>query len=598
MKTRRMLILFALGLGLALAVLWLLCGGTAPATAAPAYRPLHTPGDVITVCLSGGCDYTSVQAAVDAAGDGDVIKVAAGTYTDVHVRPRNDITTTGVVTQVVYVSKTVTIRGGYTTTNGFADPPDPEANPTTLDAQGQGRVFYIVYNTNSTIEGLRITGGDATGLGGGWDGSWSHDAGGGLYLYRINNATLSNNIIISNTAPHDGYGGGVFLRFGNATLISGNTIVCNTAGDRGGGLYLYYGGATLNNNTITANTAYDGGGLYLVGWPTLSGNTIAANTARNGGGLYLIHGAATLNNNTIISNTADNGGGLFLQQSDATLSGNTVTFNTADAGGGLYLQDSDAMLNGNTIVSNSAGDDGGGLFLFVSDATLSNNTVISNTAGDDGGGLFLEQSDDILNGNTITANTAGGSGGGLFLRMSDAALINNVVTDNQANTTGSGLYIVWGSSPHLLHNTIARNTGGDGSGVYVTEYIWSSIYSTVSMTNTILVSHTVGITVTVGNTATLEATLWNGNTTDWGGAGTINHSNDYIGDPAFVNPDAGDYHIASGSVAIDTGVDTWVSTDIDHEPRFYGDPDLGADEYWPPGALKRIYLPVVLRQYQ
>ncbi|HIE37804.1 MAG TPA: hypothetical protein EYP77_01815 [Anaerolineae bacterium] len=118
------------------------------------------------------------------------------------------------------------------------------------------------------------------------------------------------------------------------------------------------------------------------------------------------------------------------------------------------------------------------------------------------------------------------------------------------------------------------------------------------MTNTILVSHTVGITVTVGNTATLEATLWNGNTTDWGGAGTINHSNDYIGDPAFVNPDAGDYHIASGSVAIDTGVDTWVSTDIDHEPRFYGDPDLGADEYWPPGALKRIYLPVVLRQYQ
>lgn len=68
---------------------------------------------------------------MDAANEGDVIKVAAGTYTDIHQR----------ATQVVYISETVTIRGGYTTTNGFAGPPDPDANLTTLDAQG--RVLYI-----------------------------------------------------------------------------------------------------------------------------------------------------------------------------------------------------------------------------------------------------------------------------------------------------------------------------------------------------------------------------------------------------------------------------------------------------------------------
>ncbi len=33
---------------------------------------------------------------------------------------------------------------------------------------------------------------------------------------------------------------------------------------------------------------------------------------------------------------------------------------------------------------------------------------------------------------------------------------------------------------------------------------------------------------------------------------------------------------------------------MDREPRF-GLPDLGADEYWAPGALQSIYLPLVVR---
>ena len=51
-----------------------------------------------------------------------------GIYTDVHARPRNDIVTTGVVTQVVYLTKTVTIRGGYSTNLSAWD---PAANPIT-----------------------------------------------------------------------------------------------------------------------------------------------------------------------------------------------------------------------------------------------------------------------------------------------------------------------------------------------------------------------------------------------------------------------------------------------------------------------------------
>jgi hypothetical protein len=84
--------------------------------------------------------------------------VAAGTYTGVDVRPRNDITTTGVVTQVVYISKTVAIRGRCTTTNWTT--PDPEANRTALDAQGQGRVLCVTSGINLAVDPLHIMGVD------------------------------------------------------------------------------------------------------------------------------------------------------------------------------------------------------------------------------------------------------------------------------------------------------------------------------------------------------------------------------------------------------------------------------------------------------
>jgi len=62
-------------------------------------------------CGSASPCYSTIQTAVDAAAPGDEIRIAAGVYTDMSVRPKNDITTTGVVTQVVYISKTVTIPG-------------------------------------------------------------------------------------------------------------------------------------------------------------------------------------------------------------------------------------------------------------------------------------------------------------------------------------------------------------------------------------------------------------------------------------------------------------------------------------------------------
>ena len=486
-----------LRLGLVAALLWLLDGSTTPVTAAPAAE-LH-------VCPSG-CAYSSVQAAVDDASEGDVIKVASGDYVGVQARPAPaGYVGPSVITQVVYVTKTVTIQGGYTTTNWLT--PHPVTQPTTLDAQGQGRVLFIAGDISPTIEGLRITGGDATGLGGYYYGD---DAGGGVYIITAT-AIISNNWVFSNAAE----------------------------GGSGGGMYLYYSAARV------------------------SGNSITSNTANMGGGLDLLFSAALVSHNTIVSNTAFAGGGLSLHFSEAMVSENTITFNTADAGGGVFIEVSDDTLDGNIISSNTA-------------------------VGLGGGGVAMRYTEATLNGNIVISNTANWGGGGLYVEGGDVTVTNTIIADNQVNSFGSGLFVLtchedFPSSVRLLHATIARNTGGDGSGIHVDSGPYGT-FNSVILTNTILVSHTVGIIVTAGNTATLEATLWGAgewaNETDWGGDGNIitgTPSHNHWGDPVFVNPNGGDYHIGPGSAAANEGVDAGVMTDIDGDPRL-GTPDLGADE--------------------
>jgi uncharacterized repeat protein (TIGR01451 family) len=515
--------------------------------------------------------YATVQAAVDASTQPtDVVKVA-GYCAGVEARAG--------LTQTVYLTKTLTIRGGYTPS--FAEPPDPLANPTTLDALGGGRVLYIAGTISPGIEGLRITGGDATDLGGDPGGE---NAGGGVYILAAT-AALTDNQVFGNLAD---FGGGVYLFQSPATLAS-NSVTTNTAYSNGGGVDVYDSSAGLFGNLIQGNEAYQGGGLYLDGSDaTLAGNEVVSNTASsNGGGLYVLGSdAAVLSGNRVsYNNSTQYGGGMYLDASGALLVDNDVDHNQAASGAGMYLNASAANLNRNTLAFNVAeSGDGGGLYLFTSGtARLSANLITSNIAQNDGGGLYLSESGAALEANTIISNTAG-LGGGLYLLLSDAAFTNTVVANNQASSTGSGLYIA-GSQPRLWHTSLADNVGG--SGLYVTTYYMGEIgeHSTAWLTNTIIAGHAVGLEVTPDDTAVLESTLWWANGVDTQGTGTIiSGTHNYTGDPDFVDPNAGDYHIGPASAAINRGVQAGVGMDIDAQPRPAGAyPDLGADEF--PAAL-------------
>jgi parallel beta-helix repeat protein len=599
---------------------------------------------------------------VDQAGSGDEIRVAEGTYAGVQARNG--------VTQVVYISKSVTIRGGYSVP-GF-DISLPTTQKTILDAEGQGRVLYLLGepygNITPTIEGLWLTNGRAVDADGG--GIYADDVdivisgchiysntavgtgmnGGGLKVNDSSGATLLNNHIYSNTAHN---GGGIDLAYVPDVLLAGNSIYTNTAAgwsgggliadgcDRmelrdnqiydnraagtGGGVWMTYcDDATLHRNQIHDNLANgsaggggvfirysddprllendihhntcpttpgaDGGGVYFDGNPNaeISDNRIYDNTASDGGGVAIDECHNTrLARNWIYGNTGSPfGGGVFIATSDnlGVVDNEIYSNSVTGYGGGLYIHDgTDASLEGNRIHLNSASSQGGGIWIYGSDnASLTRNHLFDNTSGSRGGGLNLIGSDGAaLTGNQLYGNEADETGGAIDVRVcNNLTLLNNMVVDNELTgltDDGAGVFFDR-TTAWLLHNTLARNTGGEGQAIYL------ALTSTVQLDNSIIVSHQVGIEVAdPSSSAYLNRTLWGSgswaNISDTVGSG-ITSIADLENPPGFHDPDRGDYHITYDSAAKDAAAFMGLSTDVDGDSRFDNSPpDIGADEY-------------------
>jgi uncharacterized repeat protein (TIGR01451 family) len=406
MKTKRSLVLSGGALFLMLVLLGAMRWERSPVRAAwDAADSLvvpHAPAVVWSVCLGGPptCDYASVRAAVVGATGGDVIKVATGTYTGTEV--------------LLNIDKTITIQGGYTTDDWAT--PDPQANPTTLDAQGLGSVINVS-GGQPTIEGLRITGGDAGSLGGG----------GGVNVLNAS-VTLRNNWVFGNTALQ---GGGIYLRASENATLSGNTIESNTAG-YGGGLFLNRASVLMSDNMISANTAIT-----------------------RGGGLLLFESDdATVSGNAVTANVAENGGGVYLDRSNAVVGGNDLRANSASQGGGLYLDNSNTMLFNNVIADNDVGAAGGGLYVVGSSPRLLHNTIARNS-GNEGvyvtGNSNIELINTILSTHTVGINVAGGS---------NASLDATVWYANTENWDGAGV-IDAGARNYSSDPDFVAPSGGD-----------------------------------------------------------------------------------------------------------------------------------------
>ena len=438
-------------------------------------------GDLHAQILRVPAEYTTIQAAVDAAGYGDTVLVAPGTYQENILIQGN--------------AKVLTLAGNFIFSADTSD-----INNTIIDASQPTNVNYgmgvLIKNQDttimSTIKGFTIEGG--TGFyktyGGGIyssnaipvieynhihdcsiSGTQPHGAGiyVGSYWHPDKVCVISHNVIKNNTitttlGAAEGVGAGMSLSNVRAILtdniISDNVIIGDsTTNAFGGGIYYYsdmpiavFPFVSIKNNEITNNTIESwqatGGGICLfcdngITRDSVVGNLISFNEAISiGSGGYALGGGIEIEN----------------QHSGSVISANIISNNraldghaTSDrAGGGIYLWRSSALpivenilVEKNRITGNEA-NDGAGITVQNTGIKLLNNFISGNQAGMRGGAILFYIPNNInlvaeVTNNTVVNNSVTGQGGVAgsldFYGNFNAMLLNTIFYGNQAETS-------------------------------------------------------------------------------------------------------------------------------------------------------------------
>ena len=323
--------------------------------------PTITAAETITVCVDG-CDFTSVNAAIDAAEDGDVIQLAAETYLE-----GSPIDTNG---------KAITIRGTIDKAGDPASTLDGGGSHGVLECssgEGADTIFedLVIRHGNALFgAGMLNTNGSSPTLRNCLFTGNAGSVGGGMAIISHGNPTLTDCLFVDNSADQDG-GGGIAIVGDCHPILTNCRFIGNSAGTDGGGiLFVAKCEATIVGCSFTENTATRAGGGVAI-----SADSVA-----------VLDDCIFTDNSAVIQ-----GGGLSVratpEKEDTTLSDCLFTGNEAFSGGAIYHEACTPTLTGCRFTANAA-DFGGAITNLEASPRLENCTFLGNTATSDGAALY------------------------------------------------------------------------------------------------------------------------------------------------------------------------------------------------------------------
>lgn len=312
----------------------------------------------IVVDINGTGNFTTIQAAIDHAVNGDTVLVLPGTYFE----------------NINFKGKVITIASQY-----WADGDTNHINNTIINGSrptnpDSGSTVYFVSgeDTNSVLTGFTITGGKGTKV---ISGIYNDMDGGGIFIWN-SGAKIEKNKITNNHIATDGdiYAGGAGIcglsRMRNL-VIRGNEISNNSATVSGStqafstAIVTTEATCIFENNYIHSNilSAPNGSafaaGLMIDGWDLQVGNYIVRNNI--------------IRNNKFNTNNGG-GGGVVIQNCSPIFSNNIIFGNEATlwGGGGIWVVHyrfaanvvaPNPLLINNTIINNSTTGIGSGILV-------------------------------------------------------------------------------------------------------------------------------------------------------------------------------------------------------------------------------------------
>jgi hypothetical protein len=379
--------------------------------------------------------------------------------------------------------QTITLTRGELVLNKSLTISGPGAGQLTVSAGNASRLFEVDgAATNVTLSGLTLTQGDGIG---------SPNSGEGGAIYNNGGVLTVSDCVLSHNFASTTYGGAIF-NLGTLT-VNGSRFFDNSARGAGGGAIFNGNSATLDNCTLTGNSAVFGGAVENFGALTVTDSTLSSNSsgpfAGGDGGAIDSGGTLTISQSILIDNHAPFGlGGAISVSGTATINSCTLSDNSAVGGlGGAVSADGiyvSLTINQSTLTDNSADTatypfngalfvgQGGALANIQATVTMNQCVLSGNTAnGGQGGGVYNRDGTvTIQNNSLLSGNTASGGQGGAVYNSGDnfggigtVTLLQSSVSGNAAGT-GGGIDNDVGGVLSVVQSSVAGNTAPAGAG--------------------------------------------------------------------------------------------------------------------------------------